>query len=336
MTEVLGLDVGGANLKAAHTAGKANSQPFALWKAPDRLGDVLRELIAGSPAFDHVAVTMTGELCDCFESKREGVNHILDAVRQAAAGTLPVSVWTNEATFLSLAQARRQPLQVASANWLALATLAGRLAPSGPALLIDVGTTTTDVVPLLDGRPVPQGLTDPERLECDELLYLGWRRTPLCALLGTTRAAELFATTLDVCLELGQVAEDASDCNTADGRPATRAAAGRRLARALCADLETTTPGQRRDLAKEAHFKMIAQIAMAADRVIRRLPGPPRLVIASGSGEFLIPAVLPSALFEVPLTDCPLLSFGKEFGAASSETACACAVAALCKEALQI
>jgi len=67
----------------------------------------------------------------------------------------------------------------AAANWLALATYAGRLAPRGPAVLLDVGSTTTDVIPLQDGTPVPRGRTDPERLESKELVYTGVRRTPL-------------------------------------------------------------------------------------------------------------------------------------------------------------
>jgi probable H4MPT-linked C1 transfer pathway protein len=247
-----------------------------------------------------------------------------------------VSVWTTEGKFVSLAQARQKPLAAASANWLALATLAGRFAPSGPALLIDIGTTTTDIIPLLDGRPVPAGRTDPERLASDELIYMGWRRTPLCALLGTTQAAELFATTLDVYLELGEVPEDADDHDTADSRPATRAAANRRLARTLCGDLETTTQQERHDLARQVHFGVFNRVAMAVSAVILRQLGrhPPRLVIASGSGEFLVPAVLSSTLFKVPMKDCPILSLRKQLDSHSSAAACAVAVATLCKESL--
>src|SRR5205807_547928 len=120
----------------------------------------------------------------------------LDAVEAVAAG-MPVRVWQTTGRFTDVATARKTALQTASANWLALATFAGRYAPSGPALLIDIGSTTTDVVPLLDGRPVPRGRTDSERLEAEELVYTGVRRTPLCALRGDV-VAELFATTLDV------------------------------------------------------------------------------------------------------------------------------------------
>src|SRR4029450_11499249 len=95
---VVGLDVGGANLKLATAAGLAVCRPFALWKQPDRLAAELRALLADAPPFDRVAVTMTGELCDCFETKRQGVAAILDAVESAT--TVPVHVWTTAGAFV--------------------------------------------------------------------------------------------------------------------------------------------------------------------------------------------------------------------------------------------
>jgi probable H4MPT-linked C1 transfer pathway protein len=315
-----------------HTTGRACTQPFALWKAPERLVDELKALLDGRPSFDRIALTMTGELCDCFESKRKGILHILDAV-EAVAGGAPVSVWTNAGTFVTLAEARSKPLPAASANWLALATVAGRLAPPGPALLIDVGTTTTDVIPLLDGRPVPKGRTDAERFASRELVYVGWRRTPLCALMGvSTTAAELYATTLDAYLLLRVVDEKPDDLDTADGRPATRAAANRRLSRMLGGDLETTTQRECDELACEINFKVAGQISLAAEQVCKRLAGPLQAVIASGSGECLVRGVRQFSLFPPTAKDCQLISLTKELGDAGSTAACAYAVAVLCQE----
>src|SRR5437870_5322249 len=120
MAHVVGLDIGGANLKAAHTSGSARAVPFALWKSPQLLPEVLAMLLADFPTSDVLAVTMTGELCDCFASKREGVRAILDAVAGVAEHRR-VRVWTNQERFVDLAYAREVPLPVASANWLALA-----------------------------------------------------------------------------------------------------------------------------------------------------------------------------------------------------------------------
>src|ERR1700722_7910205 len=125
MASLLGLDIGGANLKAVHSDGTARLRPFALWKQPEQLPAALRDLLDGLPAFEALAVTMTGELCDCFATKREGVQAILDAVALAAPDKT-VHVWNNEGRFTDVATARQTPLAVAAANWLALATYAGR------------------------------------------------------------------------------------------------------------------------------------------------------------------------------------------------------------------
>src|SRR6476661_760547 len=101
---VLGLDVGGANLKAATADGRAVSVPFALWKQAERLPAALGELVANFPDANEFAVTMTGELCDCYETKRQGVNAILDAVEAAAAGQR-VRVWGTGGGFVDLAAA---------------------------------------------------------------------------------------------------------------------------------------------------------------------------------------------------------------------------------------
>src|SRR5712691_1298217 len=105
MQAVLGLDIGGANLKAAHSDGSARLQPFELWKHPQQLSEVLNELIHGMPAHDLLAVTMTGELCDCYATKREGVHAILEAVGVAAPGT-PMRVWSTAGRFVDGAEAR--------------------------------------------------------------------------------------------------------------------------------------------------------------------------------------------------------------------------------------
>jgi probable H4MPT-linked C1 transfer pathway protein len=329
----VGLDIGGANLKAAHASGTALLQPFELWKNPAGLASALRGLVSRLPAHDGLAVTMTGELCDCFESKRQGVNVILDAV-EAVRGSTPVLVWQTDGRFVNLPTAREQPQHTAAANWLALATFAGRFAPSGYALLIDIGSTTTDIVLLHDGQPMPRGRTDPERLRSGELVYTGVRRTPVCAVLGAAGAAEFFATTLDIYLVLGKVAEDPADCSMPDRRPATVVAAHARLARMLCADLETSTEAERRDLAQRVCQRQMAMIREAIHRVGRDSDGPITTAILTGSGEFLARGMFEAGL--EPLrrvaATAKVISLAEQLGLAISQAACAYALAVLAGE----
>jgi hypothetical protein len=324
----LGLDIGGANLKAVHSDGSAISRPFALWRHPAGLAAALRSLLDALPSATLLAVTMTGELCDCFETKRQGVAAILDAVDAVAAG-MSVRVWSNEGRFLDLATARTLPLKTAAANWLALATFAGRFASRGSSLLIDIGSTTTDLVPLLDGVPMPAGVSDPERLRCGELVYTGVRRTPVCALLYGLVAAEVFATTLDLYLHLGLIAEDPHDRNTADGRPATRAAAEARLARMLCDDLETSTAQERRNLVIQAATRQQDLLLQSLHSVLARLPEPPRTVILAGEGEFLAAKICAGLPL---LAELQLVSLNTLLGPAISKAACAYALVVLAME----
>jgi probable H4MPT-linked C1 transfer pathway protein len=325
---ILALDIGGANLKAAHSDGPALLQPFELWKNPSGLADALRELVRHLPRPDLLAVTMTGELCDCFPTKRAGVQAILDAVA-TAAGPIPVRVWQTDGELVDVATARRTPLRTAAGNWLALAEYAGRFLDGGTGLLIDVGSTTTDIIPLLRGRPVPVGRTDPERLRCHELVYTGARRTPLCALLGGEGAAEFFATALDIYLVLGHLPEDESDCGTADGRPATRAAAAARLARMQCADLEIWTEADVRRLAEDLHRRQLTLLRHALKHVAGRLPEPPQALVLAGSGEFLARAAVQA---EPTLQNLPQISLSRQLGPEISQAACAHALMVLVKE----
>lgn len=325
---VLGLDIGGANLKAAHAAGEAASRPFSLWKNPSGLATALRDLFAGLPSFNLLAVTMTGELCDCFETKRHGVCAILDAVEEVAADRL-VRVWQTTGCFADPRAAREAPMLTAAANWLALAEFAGRFLPLGAALVIDVGSTTTDVIPLFQGTPVPRARTDPERLAYRELVYTGVRRTPVCAFLGTAGAAEFFATTLDAYLLLGMMPEDGVDLDTADGRPAIRAAAAARLARMVCGDRETIPKAQVLELARRVHELQVQLLRQAVAVVAEQLPEPPRGVLLAGSGEFLARA----ALRDHPvLRSVAVQSLADTLGVERSRAACAHAVAVLAAE----
>jgi len=326
-SEVLGLDIGGANLKAANSAGWAKSRSFALWKYPQRLAEELCGLIQSAPTFERIAVTMTGELCDCFETKRQGVNAILDAVEEAA-NSLPILVWQIPGNFSDVATARKRTLQVAAANWLALATFSGRFTPQEAALLIDIGSTTSDIIPLQRGRPVPTGWTDTDRMLNGELVYTGVRRTPVCAVLGRAGMAEFFATMHDVHLILGHLREDVADTDTADGRPMTRPYALARLARMIGGDGEITPEPVIVSLAKTVADRQQLMLRKAAVIVAERLTVRPQAVIVSGSGEFLATWLAAPVLGSAP----EYVSLSRRLGADISSAACAHAVAVLAKE----
>lgn len=325
---IIGLDIGGANLKVADNQGFARTIPFALWKESHRLCEMLKSIVHEFDSIHQLTVTMTGELCDCFLSKGEGVHFILDAVQSSAPG-VEIQIWSTIGQFFSIDQAKESPLDVASANWHALATwCAGNYAPEDNALLIDIGSTTTDVIPLSQGKPVSRGLTDPARLAHGELIYTGVSRTPVCALLGSKGAAEFFATMADVYLILGDLLPDPDDYNTADGQSRTRENAHRRLARMICADLETSSESERLALARSLKQQQISLLRQGLSQVIVTSIRTPKRMIISGSGSFLAEAVLDSIDFQA----YERISVQSTLGKSLADAACAYAVAMLAED----
>ena len=274
---------------------------------------------------------MTGELCDCFETKRDGVQAILAAVQFAIAGR-PVRVWSTDSTFVSCEAAKRGHMKVASANWHALATFAGRYALHHGGLLLDIGSTTTDIIPLNHGVPSTDGSTDSGRLDMRRLVYIGVRRTPVCAVYLDRVCAELFATTHDVYVVLGLIPDDPSNRDTADGRAATRDYSLARLARMLGADRETLSDDDILRFAKRVHRRIADTLCAAARAAYFDTQNPPELrtVIVSGAGEFLARQVIEEAFNGAPI-EC-IMSLNDELSPEVSACAPAYAVAVLATE----
>jgi probable H4MPT-linked C1 transfer pathway protein len=255
---------------------------------------------------------------------------------RGASAARPIHVWSTDGVFLNSEEAKQNHMKVASANWHALATFAGRYVPQGYAILVDVGSTTTDVIPILDGVPVPGGETDSERMGTSELIYTGARRTPVCVLLRSTVMAEVFATTLDAYLLLGKIAEAPDDRDTADGRPATRACAHARMARMVGGDSETVKLAKAIFLAEEVQNEQRRLINYGIDCAIGRIERlmrhrkwttPLRFILA-GSGEFLVRDILIQRQFDLN----NVYSLTDEFGGTLSTCAPAYAVAVLATE----
>ena len=102
-----------------------------------------------------MAVTMTAELADCFATKRDGVGFVIGAFTTAFPGS-KIWVYGVDGRFRSVDEARDRPYDVAAANWMASATLVARANPD--ALFLDVGSTTTDIIPILDRTGCRRGL----------------------------------------------------------------------------------------------------------------------------------------------------------------------------------
>ena len=335
---VLGWDVGGVNIKVARVMDgevpAVRGRPFELQRAPHTLAGLLRELAAevGADVRAPHAVTMTAELSQMFRTKREGVGFVLEAV-EAAFPSSVIRVYAVDGRFLDTDEARHEPLAVAAANWAATARAVAVHHPDS--LLVDVGTTTTDIIPIVGGVVAAQGRTDPERLTSGELVYTGALRTPAEAIashvpLGRGVAgvsAEGFALAGDVHLWRGDLAPIDYTTPTPDGRPATREFAGERLARVVCADRELLDDDAVSKIADALSGAQVARIA-AAMRRVRARHSALRTAVVTGLGAFLGEAAARAAGLQV----VPLAA---RFGQAAARCAPAASVGLLLESALK-
>jgi probable H4MPT-linked C1 transfer pathway protein len=296
---VLGWDLGGAHLKAARVdpgggISAVVQLPSPLWQGLGHLESAMTAALERlGPAPTH-AVTMTGEMADLFPSRAAGVRAILKAATVRLAPSRMI-VFAGRSGFLARAQAEERPLEVASANWLASAILASRKLQGG--MLIDIGSTTTDIIPFDQGRVLARGSNDHERLAMDELVYTGIVRTPVMALTdrvvfeGASQpvVAELFATMADVHRVNGSLPDDSDQLPAADGGAKTVEDSARRLARMLGRDFESHGMAAWKRLAAQLADIQARRIETACRDVLARSRlGRDAPLVGAGCGRFLV------------------------------------------------
>lgn len=330
----IGWDIGGVNLKAARVGPdgvRAITRPLALLHEADRLASMVTEVAreldvpAGAPH----AITMTGELSQRFDTKAEGVDYILSALELALPGG-DLQVFTTAAQFVSPSVARAMPLDVAASNWVATAAQLARHWPD--ALILDMGSTTTDIIPVVGGVIAALGRTDPDRLASGELVYSGAVRTPADALAptvpwrgGATRTApDGFALIADAHLWLGTLAPAACMAPMADGGPPTRERAGHRLARLICADRSMVNDEELDAIARAVADAQVSGLVAAIRQVHTRHPAL-RCAVALGLGERIVAQAASAAGLDV-------VRLGDTWGSDASVAAPAVAVARLLRE----
>lgn len=298
MSIVIGWDIGGVHLKAARAESGRIVRAVQL-AAPLRGGVELLAKAFGQAkdalggAERHVA-TMTGELADTFASRAEGVECLATLAARELNGA-PLSIYAGPAGYVPPEAAKKHAVLVASANWHACASYVASRCRN--ALFVDIGSTTTDIIPLAGGGVAARGYTDAERLATSELVYSGLVRSFLMAgaervpFRGawTTLINENFANMADVYRVLGALPENVDMMGTADGREKTRKASLARLARMVGADADDADDAAWTALAQwfaEMQVRRVMDAAMLVSSH-RTLPGEAP-VVGAGAGVQLV------------------------------------------------
>ena len=241
---------------------------------------------------------MTGELCDCYATKRAGVL----AIKEAVSATFDdVHFFDTGCAFKDGSAVDKSPLSFASTNWLASATFLSER--YGDALFVDIGSTTTDVIPIVRGE-IKARRRDLERLCSGELIYSGILRTNVATLLKRVRiggegkeyriSSELFAITADAYRALGYITERDYRCESPDsyafvGREEaekSRLCAMQRLSRVVCSDLEEIGVDGAVAIAEQVKKAQVEELA-ASMKTISEKYGLEE-VLSVGLGDFIV------------------------------------------------
>ncbi|HLN44624.1 MAG TPA: hydantoinase/oxoprolinase family protein [Candidatus Sulfotelmatobacter sp.] len=275
----MGFDIGGSNTKVAFINVEngciknliTRTVYLPMWKNSEKLSATLRKLaeeVGKSKHIELITITMTAELSDAYGTKSEGVQDILRQTESAFPNVSILVVDVN-GELKTLAEARAQSLSVAAANWVATGWLISQLYKN--CVVIDVGSTTTSIIPIANGIVTAKGKTDLEKLILGELVYTGSLRTNVAAITNVIPvkncfarvSSEFFAQSADVHLILGNITEEQYTVESSDGRERTRKESLARLARVVCADTDMLTEQEIFQIAQYVCTQQINQIAAA-------------------------------------------------------------------------
>ncbi len=281
--KIAGFDIGGANTDLAIVNFDENGyiidikigfQYLPMWKCKEELSQVLTDLLGSEMSgIDAIGVCMTAELVDAYQTKSEGVLDI--ARRVGETFNLPIGYVGLEG-LIDYNHLQRNPFQAAAANWIATSRLAAKINPD--CIMIDTGSTTTDIIPLKNGRECAQGRSDLQRLQTGELVYTGTLRTNVATIVDKVPlnnnevrvASELFAISADAHLLLGNISEEDYNCETPDGAGKSPVDCMRRISRVICGDLDILSTSDIMGISGFIVQKQVEQVTEALMEVATR------------------------------------------------------------------
>ncbi|KIG10199.1 hydantoinase/oxoprolinase family protein [Caballeronia concitans] len=301
---VFGWDVGGAHVKVsmARMGALVDVAQWAcpLWQGIAHLERAIECALERWPDATHAsarhAVTMTGEMVDLFPDRAEGVRALTRTLAQRLGPR--TLFYGGESNWLARSACADGWRKVASANWLATAQWVATRVPD--ALLVDIGSTTTDIIPIIDGRIAARGTNDAQRLASGELVYQGIVRTPLCGVAhriafrgeSTGVMNEWFATTADVYRLTGELLEAHDQHASADNGPKTEAASRARIARMIGRDAGDASADEWRRFALAWRHEQLRTLEASLARVSAQHASSMRApIIGAGCGRFLAEAL---------------------------------------------
>jgi len=244
----VGLDIGGAHVKAVgiDQYKKINFifyEKCPLWKdfvlLEKTLYKLLKYLDSRKATF---GITITAELSDCFVNRTNGAKLIYKLCKKLGIKFYFFS--SKNKNF----EKKINFSDICSMNWLATGEyIKDKI---NEAVVIDFGSTTTDIIIIKNQRIVNRHFSDFDRINNCELIYTGCTRTPLFAIAKKivvnsneyNLIPELFSTTADLYRVNKLLNKNLDLFDSADNRSKSKLNSLKRISRNFGVDFEKKNP----------------------------------------------------------------------------------------------
>ena len=288
--KIIGWDIGGAHIKAAKIDFKKKTSKTKqiyspIWKNLNYLKKSIKLIKKKLGKTNYHAITMTAELSDIFPDRKNGVKHIIN-LSSKILGEKNIFFYSKK-NFLKKKLAIKKPFELNSMNWHATASFISNFFPN--CILVDIGSTTSDIIPIKNKKIISKGVSDYQRLKSNELIYLGVLRTPIQAVERKKNLInENFANLSDVYRVLNKIPSTFDLLPTLDSKTKNKHDSARRIARIFGKDYKKNHFLKWKKIAYQIegeHLKILKSVIKKIEKknFLKKVP-----IIGAGIGEFLV------------------------------------------------
>ncbi len=274
----LGIDIGGAHIKLVGLDEKKNViivkyRKCYIWKDPQKLLGEIKFINSLSKNKEVVCgITMTAELCDIFSTRKSGAKTLRNKCRKIKFKKLFYE--NSKKVFESIDKSN--PVNFMSMNWHAAGRFIAKFLEN--AILIDLGSTTTDFICIKNNKIMNIGFDDFSRLQNGELLYTGIIRTPIFGIENSVNLnskefniiPEFFSRTSDLYRVQGKIKKIFDIDEEADLSSKSINSSYRRIARSFGLDLSNQNKKIIHKLSKKITEQQLNLISENVDKLIKK------------------------------------------------------------------
>ena len=288
--KIIGWDIGGAHIKAAKIDFKKKKtetkQIYSpIWKNTNNLKKSIKLIKKKLGKCNYHAITMSAELSDIFLERSDGVKYIIN-LSSKILGDKKIFFYSKK-SFIRKEIALKNTSVLNSMNWHATANCISSFFPN--CILVDIGSTTTDIIPIKNQKIISKGSNDHQRLGSNELIYLGVLRSPIHAVERKKNLIyENFANLSDVYRVLNKIPTKFNLLPTQDNKSKNKHDSARRIARIFGKDYKKVHFLKWKKIAFKIEKKQKEILKKNIIKIKNRNFSKEIPIVGAGAGEFLL------------------------------------------------